>query len=268
MEAMTGLLVEHGLLLVFANVFMAQAGVPVPAVPLLVVAGALAKNGQLAVPLLIGVSVAASLLGDIPWFFAGRRYGYSILNTLCRVAIEPDACVKQTETIYERWGAPSLMLAKFIPGFATVAPPLAGTMRLPFIPFVAYSAVSAALWAGAAVAAGMLFHAEVEQALAWLQKMGAGTLAAAAAVIAFYVAIKWLERWLFIRALRMARITVDELQLSMRRGDRPVVLDVRSEMARRLDPRRIPGAIAVDIAAPLAALAAVPPDRDVVVYCS
>ena len=268
MEEMTDLLAQHGLALVFANVLVAQAGVPVPAVPLLVVAGALVQQGQLALPWLVVVAVVGSLLGDIPWFLAGRRYGYPILSTLCRVAIEPDVCVKQTEGIYERWGAPSLVFAKFIPGFSTVAPPLAGAMRLPFGPFVFYSAVSAALWAGVAIAAGMLFHAEVERALAWLRDLGAGALTAIAVVVAFYVAVKWIERWMFIRLLRSARITVGQLKELMANGEPPVILDVRSETGRKLDPRRIPGAIPVNIDAPARDLGPVATDREVVVYCS
>lgn len=268
MEEMTGLLAQHGLALVFANVLVAQAGIPLPAVPLLVIAGALVQQGQLALPSLLAVSVTGSLLGDIPWFYAGRRYGYPILSTLCRIAIEPDVCVKQTENIYERWGAPSLVFAKFVPGFSTVAPPLAGAMRLPFGPFVGYSAVSAGLWAGVAIAAGMLFHAEVERALAWLQDLGAGALTAIGAVVAFYVTVKWVERWMFIRMLRSARITIKELKELMRGEERPVILDVRSATARRLDPRRIPGAIAVDIDAPARGLGAVVADRELVVYCS
>jgi len=268
MEQMTGLLAQYGLVLVFVNVLIHQAGIPVPAVPLLIVTGALVQQGQLSLALLLGVVVLASLLADIPWFYAGRRYGYPILNALCRVAIEPDTCVKQTENIFERWGAPSLLVAKFIPGFSIVAPPLAGTMRLAFMPFVAYSAGGAAVWAGVAIGAGMLFHAEVNRALAWLEETGPGVLAAIAAVILFYVVFKWIERWLFIRVLRMARISTDELHGLLQGGEKPVILDARSATARKLDPRRIPGAIAVDINAPERALPPVAPDRDIVVYCT
>ena len=127
MEQMVSLLAQHGLALVFANVLLAQAGIPIPAVPILVVAGAFVAQGQIALAPLVLVSVVASLIGDTLWYVAGRRYGYGVLRTLCRVAIEPDSCVKQTENIFERWGAPSLVLAKYVPGFSTVAPPLAGT---------------------------------------------------------------------------------------------------------------------------------------------
>lgn len=268
MRELSELLAQHGLTLVFLNVFLAQVGVPLPAVPMLIVAGALVAQGEIALAPLIVLAIAASLLGDTPWYIAGRRYGYRVLRTLCRIAIEPDSCVKQTENIFERWGAQSLMAAKFIPGFSTVAPPLAGAMRLGVLRFMGYSAVSALLWAGVSVAAGIFFHAEVEWVLGRLERMGSGALLVVAGVIAFYVAIKALERYLLIRFLRTVRMSVEELHQMISQGTLPVILDARSEFARKFDPRRIPGAIAVDITAPEAHLAAVPREREVVVYCS
>jgi membrane protein DedA with SNARE-associated domain len=268
MEEMTGLLAQYGLTLVFVNVLMTQAGVPFPAIPILVIAGAFVAQGQIALAPLLLVSMAGSLIGDTLWYAAGRRYGYRVLRTLCRIAIEPDSCVKQTESIFERWGAPSLMVAKYVPGFATIAPPLAGTMRLGLPVFLIYSAVAALLWSGLPIAIGAFFHTEVEYAIGWLESMGTGALAVIIAVVALYVGVKMLERYMLIRFLRMVRMSVEELRELMQQGPMPIVLDVRSAMARKLDPRRLPGAIAVDIGAPQAALVAVPPDRDVVVYCS
>jgi len=268
MTEITELLARHGIVLVFVNVLLAQAGMPLPAVPMLIVAGALVAQGEFALAPLLLAAVAASLMGDIPWYFAGRRYGYRILGTLCRVAIEPDSCVKQTENIFVRWGGRSLMAAKFIPGFATVAPPLAGTMRLPFRRFVLYSAAGALAWAAAPVAAGAFFHAEVEWLLARLETMGAGALAVVGAALAVYLGAKAIERYLLLRFMRMVRIGADELHRLLQEDVKPVILDVRSALARSLDPRHIPGALAVDMAAPELHLDRVPPDRDVVVYCS
>ena len=268
MEEMTGLLAQHGLVLVFANVLLTQVGVPVPAVPLLVVAGAFVMDGQMDVASLLSVSILASLIGDSIWFLGGRRYGYPVLRALCRIAIEPDSCVKQTETNFERWGAASLMVAKYIPGFSTIAPPLAGALRLAFPVFLGYSAVAALLWAGLPIALGAIFHLEVARALDWLQHMGAGAAALIAVVALIYVAIKIAQRYLLIRLLRMARISAAELRALMGKEPKPIVLDVRSATARGLDARGIPGAIWVDIASPQTALTGVPRDREVVVYCS
>jgi len=268
MEELTGLLAQHGLALVFLNVLLTQSGVPVPAVPILVVAGAFVGQGQIGLAPLVALSVVASLIGDTMWYYAGRRYGYRILRTLCRIAIEPDSCVKQTETTFERWGAPSLMLAKYVPGFSTAAPPLAGTMRLGLPAFLGYSSVAALLWAGLPIALGVVFHTEVEKALEWLESMGSAAAAIIAALVLLYVSTKMLQRALLIRLLRMVRVDATELRELLRREPAPIVLDVRSATARKLDPRRLPGAVAVDIEAPQLAMAEVAPDRDVIVYCS
>lgn len=268
MDELTALLAQHGLSVVFVNVLLTQAGAPVPAVPMLVIAGAFVAQGQIGLFSVVAATVVASLIGDLLWYAAGNRYGHRVLRTLCRIAIEPDSCVKQTENIFERWGAPSLMVAKYIPGFATIAPPLAGMVRTGLPLFVLYSTVAALLWAGLPIALGMVFHTEVGLALEWLESMGSGAVALIGAIIALYVSARLLERYMLIRFLRSVRISVEELRALMAQPLRPVVLDVRSAAARRLDPRRVPGAIAVDMEAPQSALHTVLPDREVVVYCS
>jgi len=268
MDEITHMLSQHGLALVFGNVLLTQLGVPVPAVPMLIVAGAYAQQGGFSIAAVLAVAVAASLLGDLPWYAAGRRYGYSVLALLCRMAVEPGICVQRTEDKLSRWGAPSLTIAKFVPGFATVAPPLAGATRMPVSSFLLYSAIGAALWAGVAVAAGALFRTEIEQVIGWIELAGMRAAVIVIALLAIYIAVKWSQRYLFMRVLRMARVTVHELHAMLRSDTPPLVLDARSHAARRADPRHIPGAIPVDLATPERAVAFVPPDRDVVVYCT
>lgn len=268
MDQIARLLSEHGLALVFVNVFLTQIGVPVPAVPVLLVAGAYLHLGELALVPLVVTAVFASLLGDLPWFVAGRRHGYRVLGFLCRVAVEPGVCVQRTEERLARWGAPSLMIAKFVPGFATVAPPLAGATRLPLATFLGYSAVGAGLWAGAAILAGVLFRHQIELAVAWIEAMGIRAATIILAVVGVYIVFKYGQRVWFMRRLRMARVTAAELRTMMSTATPPVILDARSAAARAADPRHIPGAVPVDIDKPETALIAVPPDHDVVVYCS
>lgn len=268
MNELTELLARHGALIVFANVLLTQLGLPLPALPTPVVAGALAFSGQISMPLVIGAAVCASLLGDLPWFFAGRRYGYPILRTLCRIAIEPDSCVQRTERIFERWGPASIAIAKFIPGFATVAPPLAGAMRVGFWRFVGYSTLAGFLYAAVPVAAGALMHDEVAWLLARLEELGGGALVVIAALIGGYIAFKAHERYQLIRFLRTVRISAAELRDLLARAPETRILDARSALARQLDPRRIPGAIAIDIDSPEAALVAMQGEHPIVVYCT
>ncbi len=268
MDVLKALLAEHGLMIVFLNVLISQIGLPVPALPMLVIAGALLAQGSVHLAPLVFVVIAGSLLGDTPWYLAGRRYGYRMLRTLCRVAIEPDSCVKQTERIFTRWGPPSLLIAKYIPGFATVAPPLAGTMGVGLGRFFAFSAVAAVLWAAAPVAGGFFFHTEVDWVLSRIEAMGAGALFVIALILIGYIAIKLVQRYMLLRFLRMIRITPTALREMMAGGAEPLILDARSALARQAEPRRIPGAIEVDLDTVESIVGTVAPDRDVVVYCS
>jgi membrane protein DedA with SNARE-associated domain len=268
MQEMRDLLAQHGMALVFANVLLTQLGLPLPAVPLLIVAGALAAAGKLSFVAVVLVAVAASLLGDLPWYFAGRRYGYRILRTVCRIAIEPDSCVKQTEDIFDRWGPPSLLVAKFIPGFSTVAPPLAGAVKLALGRFLAFSATGAVLWAMVPVAVGALFSNQVEEALAWVERTGTRALVVVVGLVAAYLAIKLVQRQLLIKRLRSVRLDAAELLAMIGAGKPLVVLDARSQTARKVDPRHIPGAIAINLANVENALGPEQLDHDIVVYCS
>ena len=129
MVRLVELVIRHGVPLVFFNVLLEQLGVPVPAVPTLIIAGALSREGRISSTHVLVASVLASLIADWIWFMLGRRYGYRILKTLCRISLSPDSCVRDTESKFERWGLKSLLFAKFVPGFSTVAPPLAGAAK-------------------------------------------------------------------------------------------------------------------------------------------
>jgi len=94
-----------------------------------IVAGALAAEGELSPSAIFGVAFVACMLGDALWY-RGPRYGRRVMKLLCRVSFSPDSCVRQTEFRFERWGKLTLVLSKFIPGLSTIAPPLAGAMRL------------------------------------------------------------------------------------------------------------------------------------------
>ena len=143
MDQLLDLISRYGLLFVFANVLIEQVGLPIPALPTLVLAGALAADGKLSAPLVLAVAVAASVIADYPWFLAGRRFGYRALRAVCRLSVSPESCVRQTEGIFERFGLMSLALAKFIPPYSTVAPPLAGIMGTRTAEFLLYNTAGA-----------------------------------------------------------------------------------------------------------------------------
>ena len=262
------LISQYGLLVVALNVLADQIGLPVPAMPTLIVAGAMAASGRLSLAPLFAWSVAACVAPDCGWYLVGKAYGIRVLKTLCRISLEPDSCVSQTQSRFERWGINSLLVAKFIPGLAIIAPPLAGAMRIGWFRFLALSTLGAAIWVGVALAAGMLFRSQIEVLLARLSHFGAIAAVVIGVALAIYVLYKWWERLRFYRMLRMARITVADLYELIQAGAQPAIIDVRSSTARALEPRWIPGAIHVPLEAVGLHVGDLPKDREIVIYCT
>jgi rhodanese-related sulfurtransferase len=208
------------------------------------------------------------VLPDCGWYLIGKAYGIRVLKTLCRISLEPDSCVSQTQSRFERWGINSLMVAKFVPGLAIIAPPLAGAMRIGWLRFVALSTVGAAIWVGFGLAAGVLFRSQIEVLLTRLTRIGNIAGIALGVALAAYILYKWWERLRFYRTLRMARITVTDLYDLIQAGAQPSIIDVRSSTARALEPRWIPGAIHVPLDAVGLHVSHLPKDREIVLYCT
>jgi membrane protein DedA with SNARE-associated domain len=268
MNRLVQYVIRYGVTLIFVNVLAEQLGAPIPAVPALVVAGALSREGRMSSTHVLVAAVIASLLADLLWFALGRVYGYRILKTLCRISLSPDSCVRDTEARFERWGLKSLLIAKFIPGFSTVAPPLAGAARRSTAAFLLYDGVGALLWAGSAVAVGRAFHKAIDRVLLALENLGGWAVLLVACVLAIVIVVKWLQRIEFLKKLRLARVSVDDLKEMMDRGASPVVLDVRTASSRQRDPRRIPTAIVTERDRLEEHLAGVAPNSEIVLYCT
>ena len=134
-------LAQYGLGIVALNVLLNQVGLPVPVIPTLVLAGALGANGQLPLAAIFLAAVLACLEADCGWYWVGQKYGIRVLKTLCRISLEPDSCVAETQGQFDRWGVNSLVIAKFVPGLSTIAPPLAGAMRIGWLRFIGLSSL-------------------------------------------------------------------------------------------------------------------------------
>jgi membrane protein DedA with SNARE-associated domain len=268
MAALTQYVVTYGLPLVFVIVLLEQLGAPIPAIPVLVVAGALSADRDFSAWGVLLVALGASLIADTVWFLLGRAQGQRILKLLCRISLSPDSCVRQTESVFERWGMPSLLVAKFIPGFSTVAPPMAGATKAGLDEFLLYDSGGAVLWAGSGIVAGLVFHRAIDRALAFLASIGGAAFAVLGVALVLFVGFKWWQRRAFYKFLRMARISVDDLHTLIDEGVNPIVLDVRTVKGRSLDPRRIRGASVLDVMNLDSALKDLPRDREIILYCT
>jgi membrane protein DedA with SNARE-associated domain/rhodanese-related sulfurtransferase len=267
MEQLIALLQQYGLGFVFANVLALQAGLPLPAYPTLIVAGTLAAMGGSPVWQVLAVGVVAALVADTGWYMAGRRFGLRILATLCRMSLSQDSCVRQTESIFQRFGPASMLFAKFVPGFASVATALAGALRLNYLKFVLFDAGGAALWVGVAVGLGYMFSGAIGEVMRQLSELGRYGVMIVIGGFVVWIIFKWLRRFQFIRQLRMDRVSVDELREMMENKAVQALVDVRSAITQAATGR-IPGARAVDMQNIAKGFEGVPVDGEVIVYCA
>lgn len=268
MDDVTQFLIRHGGSVLFAVVFAEQAGLPIPAVPVLLAAGALAGAGKMNLALAVLLGVTACLLGDLIWYYLGRHRGARVLTVLCRISLEPDSCVRRTENFFIRHGTRSLILAKFIPGLSTVTPALAGLFKVSVGRFLLYNGLGALLWTAAFVAPGYLFSNQLEQIAAQAARLGSSLVVLVAGALAVYIAYKYVHRQLLLRELRIARITADELKQMMDGGRDVVIVDLRQPLDVEADPYMIPGALRMAVEELEHRHHEIPRDRDVILYCA
>ena len=257
------------LLTIFVVIFMCAAGVPIPAVPVLLLAGAEAVTSPAIGILSLAAASSASLLGSTVWYISGRKLGRRVLSLLCQISISPDTCVRKNELSLAKRGALTLVVANFVPGLSILAPPLAGALGVPLGRFMLFNGIGSLLWASAGMLAGVLFHEEIHWLLDTLKHLGGTAVIAAAGLLSLYVLWRWLERRRAARDLaEFGRIESGELALLMARGDSPVIVDVRS-LASRADPTsRLPGALNIDLMSlEEASFSAWPDATEVITYC-
>ncbi len=264
MQHLSALIGQFGLLAVFVNVLLEQGGLPLPAWPLLIITGAIAFSGAGLLPPLIAAA-AACLIADVAWYWAGAKWGRKVLASVCRISLSADSCVRQTEQVFERIGPKALLFVKFLPGLGLVTVAMSGITGMAMPLFLLLDGIGAALFVAVPILLGRIFRGAVDQLVFLLAQ--AGQYGALVLFVGFvlYIGVRWIRRQAFIRQLRMDRITVGELAEMIRRGNAPVIFDVRPPAARRdgmipgaqLAPRN-PGAFSREFSR----------DAEIVVYCA
>jgi membrane protein DedA with SNARE-associated domain len=267
-ESTLQFVIQHGYTVLFVWVMLEQGGLPIPAVPALLAAGALAGTGQMHLALILGTAVCASLVSDVGWYALGRRRGPRILHLLCRISLEPDSCVRDTENLFARRGIASLLVAKFIPGLSTIAPPLAGIIRMPLGRFLLIDGLGALVWAGVFAILGVLFSEQLEGLAVLLATMGSWLVAVVLGGFGTYLVWKLVARKRFLRRLRIARITPEELQQKLEAGEEVMIVDLRHPLEFEAEPVVIPGAVRFSAQDLEVRRLPIPRDREVILYCS
>jgi membrane protein DedA with SNARE-associated domain/rhodanese-related sulfurtransferase len=261
-------LLLYGYLLLFAWVLVEQLGIPLPATPLLLAAGALAAQHQIDFIAAVVVALLATLLADSTWFFVGRRYGHYVLRILCRLSLEPTICVRRTQDSFGRRRALTLLFAKFVPGLATLAPPVAGGNGMRYGIFLIFDGTGAFLWVTTLLTIGRLFGTALEQdprLLNWAGRFSGALLLTG--VIGFLLA-RLVRRRHFMKKLAEARLEPADLKALLDAGEPVFIVDLRHPLELLPDPFTLPGALHLSPEALAARIGEIPRDRDVVLYCT
>jgi membrane protein DedA with SNARE-associated domain/rhodanese-related sulfurtransferase len=268
MHGTTEFLIRHGLPLVFAAVFVEQMGLPLPALPWLLAAGALSAVGKFNLALGLLVTVAACLAADAIWFYLGRYRGNQVLGLLCRISLEPDSCVRRTQNVFTKYGLRGVLVAKFVPGMSTVAPPVAGMSRISAGRFLFVDGIGSVLYGSCLLGFGYFFNRQIDQIASAVARIGGSALVLLIGLALLFTAYKYWQRQRLLHELRMARITSSELREMIETGKAPLIFDLRSSAAVEEDPALIRGAIHVSMEDIESRLGELPKNRDIVVYCS
>ena len=260
--------VRHGYMLVFAWVFFEQAGLPIPSGPLLMAIGALAGMRQMNLGLAVTIAALAALLSDCMWYEIGRVKGVRVLQLLCKISLEPDSCVRKTQVSFARSGPRVLLVSKFIPALSAMTAPLAGIIRMGWRRFLLFDLLGAMIWVGAYTMIGYAFSGQLERIVQRVAYLGEWLLVMVLAGFAGYVSWKYYKRRKFLRGLRIARITPEELKEKMDSGEDVIVVDLRHALEFDAQPETIPGALHMDAAELEEASEVIPRDREIVLFCA
>jgi membrane protein DedA with SNARE-associated domain/rhodanese-related sulfurtransferase len=264
----THILMTYGYLLLFAWVLAEQLGIPLPATPVLLAAGALSADGPLNFFLALALSVVATLIADGAWFFIGRRHGHHVLRLLCKLSLEPTTCVRRTQDSFARRRGTMLMFAKFVPGLGILAPPVAGENGMGFGAFLFFDGIGATLWAGTLLAAGRFFGDLLKRnagLLSWVGHFSGALLVLG--IVAFFL-VRLYRRRVALKKLVAARLEPGDLKRQLDAGEPVCIIDLRHPLELLPEPFTLPGARHFSPDALAERQDEIPRDRDVVLYCT
>lgn len=261
-------IVQYGYLLVFVWVLGEQAGLPIPAAPLLLACGVLAGQRQMNLTLAVLAAALGSIVSDSVWFYIGKRRGITVLRLLCKIALEPDTCVRQTEAKFAKFGTRTLLFSKFVPGLNTAAAPLSAVVQIPYVRFAAFAFAGAAIWAGSFILLGFFFSTQIGRITNGLQMLGSWVLLLFVGAFIAYLAYRYYDRVRFLNQVKGDRITPTELKVKLDLGEPVMVIDLRHPLDLLPDPHTLPHALRISPEELEQRHGEIARDRDIVLFCT
>ncbi len=263
-----GLIAAHGYGIVLAVAFVDQFGTPIPSIAILLAAGAVAGQGQLSAAGVLAAAWAGTILGDVVLYEAGRWRGEPVMRALCSFSLAPNTCVRKTQVSFQRLGWKALVIAKFVPGLALFAAPVAGALRMAIAPFLLFDAMGSLLYNVAIVGLGYALHNQLDRVVGWFRALGGAAIPLVVGAILAYWAWRIVQKRRLIRLLRTRRLTPEQLRARLQADDPIRIIDLRAAIEYEVTRRIVPGAIRMDPEELDDRHTEIPRDCDVVLYCT
>ena len=261
-------LAEYGYVVLFLWFFADQAALPIPSIPVLVAAGALAATGEINLVGVIAVTTLASLLADSLWFVLGKRGGPRAIGYVCKLSLEPDSCVTATRNAFSRLGPATLIVAKYLPGVQTLAPASAGFSGAPWLGFLLLDLIGALAFVVPFTVGGYLFQPQLAHFLDVLSEVSGGIAMVVVGILGIYATVKVVQWASFFRGHRLRRLTCETLNERLQRGDSVTVVDLRQRFDYELQPQAIPNALRIPINQIPTRRSEIPTEFDVALVCT
>ena len=262
------LIAAYGYGIVLAVAFVDQFGTPIPSIAILLAAGAVAGQGQLNVAGVFAVAWIGTIMGDAILYQAGRWRGGPVMRGLCSFSLAPDTCVRSTTVSFQRLGWTALVIAKFVPGLALFAAPVAGALRMPFAPFLVFDAIGSLLYNVTVIGLGYALHNQLDTVVGWFRAVGTAAIPLVAGAILAYWSWRIFQKRRLIRLLRTRRLAPDQLRARLESGDPIWIVDLRAAIEYEVTRQTVPGAIRMDPEELAHRHDEIPRDCDVVLYCT
>lgn len=279
-----GVVEHHGYAVVAGGMFLTAAGIPLPVSVLLLAAGASAHphpghydvmHQTLSLRVVLLLAWMGASLGDMLLYFGGRSMGWWLLAGMCRVSVDPENCIVRSADYFYKRGPRTLLFAKFVPGLASMAAPLAGSLNMRFSRFIRLDALGALSYVTAWTLTGYLFSRWIYAIVFWVQRVGHVMLFVIGALIAGYVAMYLVSLWRareYRKVPRVSATTLSERMKSVDPNRLVIIADVRSHGYYDPGMQRIKNSIRVEphrLKEELVALREfMVPECEIYLYCS
>lgn len=237
---------SYGYQALFLALFLEAAGLPIPGAIALLAAGAAVAGGAMSAVVALPVAVFAMLAADILLYIAGRYSGWALLGVMCGLSLSPENCILRSAKWFYRRGRITLLVAKFIPGVNSIAPPLAGSMKMRGAQFLGLDITGALAYVLTYGTIGFVFRGILDDLVRGLLAFRRPVeWLTGAAVVAYLVYRGWLyHKHRLDRSVR--RVPVNQVAGALQQPGSGIIADVRSHGYYDAGAQRVHGSIRLE----------------------